>query len=76
MAVVRRGTVVMVTTGAGHSYLIEPTRLDLGLTLVEMVDNHLQHLTEHGDPDQVALDALLDARLEFAGDSKNPEPGS
>lgn len=62
------------------SYVIEPARYDLGLSRVGMVDFHLDDLaqTAHqvgkGDkgPWSAHIDALLDARAQFAAEEATP----
>ena len=51
---------------SGTQYPIEPLRFFTGMTRVQMVDAHLHALVETGDKQDV--DALLDARNEYAGE--------
>jgi len=48
------------------NYVIEPHRFALGLTKVEMVDDHLARLIVDGRHCSPDADALLDARVAFA----------
>jgi hypothetical protein len=52
--------------GAHTTYVIEPIRFRLGLSRVEMVDDHLATLTRDR-PSSPDVDALLDARVLFGG---------
>jgi len=53
--------------GTGVNFLIEPLRHKLGLTRVEMVDEHLRGLVGGQVPRRPGdVDALLDARSLFA----------
>lgn len=51
-------------------YVIEPARFDLGLSRVEMVDYHLRLLGKDSRQYGEDSDALLEARVVFAGASQ------
>lgn len=55
----------LVVTAPVSDYVIEPRRFDLGLTRVEMVDEHLARLIVDQRQHSADADALLDARAVF-----------
>ena len=66
MPISYRGRVVSVR-GQVSDYVIEPVRFTLGLSRVEMVDDHLAQLVRGGRGHGPDADALLDARRVFSG---------
>lgn len=58
------GVHLCAVRGSGANFLIEPLRHKLGLSRVQMVDEHLRGLPARRRPADV--DALLDARLIFS----------
>lgn len=49
-----------------NDYVIEPIRFALGLSRIEMVDDHLAALIQAGRSTSPDIDHLLDARARFA----------
>jgi hypothetical protein len=63
---------VLVVRGDIADYIIEPIRFDLGLSRVEMVDDHLRVRAESGGwQDSADVDALLAARLVFENEESD-----
>lgn len=65
MTVVERKGALVVEAPVSH-YVIEPIRFTLGLTRVEMVDEHLNSRRDEVWRRSEDANALLDARMEFA----------
>jgi hypothetical protein len=65
MPIRRSGRVLAVYAEVAH-YVIEPIRFDLGLSRVEMIDEHLAELTRAGRGHGPDADELLDARGIFS----------
>jgi hypothetical protein len=65
----------LVVVGVKTRYVIEPHRIDMGLSRVEMVDRHLAGLGPDAKhhPD---VDRLLDARLRYMAQEDEPPPAA
>lgn len=59
-------TATLAVDGEHTAYVIEPIRLRVGLTRVQMVDDHLTQLARDGRAGSPDVDTLLDARTRFA----------
>jgi hypothetical protein len=59
---------VLVVRGVVSDYVIEPIRFALGLTRVQMVDDHLRTLVRDKRAIGPDLDALLEARSTYAAE--------
>lgn len=66
--IVQRGAVLAVEAPVS-TYVIEPIRFALGLSRVEMVDEHLRGRSDEVWRRSEDTNALLEARAEFAGAS-------
>lgn len=64
------GVTTVVVEAPVSTYVIEPIRFDLGLTRVQMVDDHLAHLLKDKRAHGADADTLLDARAQFLREEK------
>jgi hypothetical protein len=64
----RAGVHVCVVEAPVSHYVIEPHRFELGLTRVQMVDDHLARLITDKRQYGADADTLLEARAQFAID--------
>jgi hypothetical protein len=71
--VIRRNDNVLSVDADVSSYVIEPARLALGLSRVEMVDDHLRRLATDGRAHGDDSDELLAARATFLFEEQHPE---
>lgn len=65
MTITRNGAALIVKAPVS-AYCIEPIRFELGLSRVQMVDQHLAELCKNGRGCSDDADELLDARAQFA----------
>jgi hypothetical protein len=70
VVIYQRGRVLAVEAPIS-TYVIEPIRFDLGLTRVEMVDDHLKHLIQNRRQYGQDADTLLEARAQFATEEES-----
>jgi hypothetical protein len=71
--VIRHNDNVLSVDADVSNYIIEPARFDLGLSRVEMVDDHLKRLAADGKSHGRDSDYLLEARAAFLFEEQHPE---